>query len=93
MNFRRWFPLTLACWLALCGYGRTQETMKVRAVTVTLVAVPAFDAYFQKGLGVSTFGLKAMRKIGEFCEANAAVIDGSRVPPPAFSARSRESGR
>ena len=45
----------------------------------TFGCVPAFDAYFKKGFGVSTFGRKALRKIGEFYSANAEVIERNRV--------------
>jgi len=45
----------------------------------TFGCVPAFDTYFKKGFGVSTFGPKALRKIGEFYTANAEVIDRNRV--------------
>ncbi len=45
----------------------------------TFGCVPAFDTYFKKGFGVSTFGRKALRKIGEFYTANAEVIERNRV--------------
>lgn len=41
--------------------------------------VPAFDINFKKGFQVSTFGPKALRKIGSFYQENAAVIDKYRV--------------
>jgi hypothetical protein len=41
--------------------------------------VPAFGTYFKKGFGVSTFGSKALRKVGDFYTANAEVIDRNRV--------------
>lgn len=40
--------------------------------------VPAFDTYFVKGFGVSTFGEKALRKISEFYTANRLIIDEHR---------------
>lgn len=42
--------------------------------------VPAFDTYFRKGFGVSQFGPRGLRKIGEFYASNAAVIERHRVP-------------
>lgn len=45
----------------------------------TFGCVPAFDTYFKKGFGVSTFGSKALRKVGEFYRANAEVIERNRV--------------
>lgn len=41
--------------------------------------VPAFDSYFKKGFRVSTFGKKALRRVGEFYAENQAVIDAHRV--------------
>ncbi len=50
----------------------------------TFGCVPAFDTYFKKGFGVSTFGRKALRKIGEFYDANAEVIERNRVQTLGF---------
>lgn len=47
--------------------------------------VPAFDTYFKRGAGVSTFGAKALRKVGEFYSENAEVIDSFMVPTLDFS--------
>lgn len=46
--------------------------------------VPAFDTNFKKGFKVSTFGPKALQKIGTFYEENATVIDRYRVPTLEF---------
>jgi hypothetical protein len=40
--------------------------------------VPAFDTNFKKGFGVATFGRKSLRKVGQFCVENAAVIEAHR---------------
>lgn len=40
--------------------------------------VPAFDTYFKKGFGVSTFGKGSLRLVGEFYRANASIIDQQR---------------
>jgi hypothetical protein len=45
----------------------------------TFGCVPAFDTYFKKGFGVSTFGPTALREVGQFYDANAKVIDRNRV--------------
>lgn len=45
----------------------------------TFGCVPAFDTYFKKGFGAWTFGPKALRRIGEFYNANAEVIERNRV--------------
>lgn len=41
--------------------------------------VPAFDTYFKKGLGVSTFGKKSLLKIEKFYNDNCELIDKHRV--------------
>jgi hypothetical protein len=47
--------------------------------------VPAFDTYFKKGFGVSTFSKGSLRRVGEFYRANAAQIDGLRQPTLDFA--------
>jgi hypothetical protein len=47
--------------------------------------VPAFDTYFKKGFGVSTFSQGALRRVGDFYRANASVIDRLRVPTLDFT--------
>jgi hypothetical protein len=42
--------------------------------------VPAFDTYFKKGFGVSTFGRKSLSKVGRFYQDNSEVIEAHRVP-------------
>lgn len=51
----------------------------------TFGCVPAFDSYFKKGFGVSTFGGKSLRKIAEFYEENAEIIEAHRVPTYDFA--------
>lgn len=47
--------------------------------------VPAFDTYFKKGFGVSTFSKGSLRLVGEFYRANAAQIDALRQPTLDFA--------
>lgn len=47
--------------------------------------VPAFDTYFKKGFGVSTFSKGSLRLIGEFYRANAPIIDQLRQPTLDFT--------
>jgi hypothetical protein len=54
-------------------------TLVTKIMLGTFGGVPAFDRYFKKGLGVSTFGPKALQKIGEFYTEHADVIEGNRV--------------
>lgn len=42
--------------------------------------VPAFDTNFKNGFRVTTFGPKALRKIGAFYQEHAKVIDRYRIP-------------
>lgn len=42
-------------------------------------SVPAFDTNFKRGLRVSTFGPKALRKIGAFYQDHAEAINAYRV--------------
>lgn len=42
--------------------------------------VPAFDTYFKKGLGVSTFGKKSLQKVSAFCDKNKELIEKYRIP-------------
>ncbi len=41
--------------------------------------VPAFDSYFKKGFGMSTFGKQSLEKVAEFYKLNAAIIEKSRL--------------
>jgi hypothetical protein len=47
--------------------------------------VPAFDTYFKKGFGVSTFSKGSLRLVGEFYRANAQIIDQLRRPTLDFA--------
>jgi len=47
--------------------------------------VPAFDTYFKKGFGVSTFGRKALDRVTRFYADNADVIEQHRVPTIDFA--------
>ena len=47
--------------------------------------VPAFDTYFKKGFGVSTFSMGSLRLVGEFYRENASIIDRLRQPTLDFT--------
>lgn len=47
--------------------------------------VPAFDTYFKKGFGVSTFSKGSLGQVGDFYRENAAQIDGLRQPTLDFT--------
>ena len=54
--------------------------------------VPAFDTYFKKGFGISTFSERSLRLVGEFYRANASVIDELRQPTLDFTTGQPTSG-
>ena len=64
-------------------FRQTQPGMSNILVTKIMLGVfgnvPAFDTNFKNGFGVSTFGLKALRKIGTFYHDHSTVIDAYRV--------------
>lgn len=41
--------------------------------------VPAFDTYFKKGFGVSTFNPKSLSRIGQFYSDNKTIIEKYRI--------------
>jgi hypothetical protein len=47
--------------------------------------VPAFDTYFKKGFGVSTFSKGSLRLVGGFYRAHAPIIDQLREPTLDFA--------
>lgn len=47
--------------------------------------VPAFDTNFKAGFGATTFGPKSLRRIGDYYESNAAIIERYRVPTLDFA--------
>jgi hypothetical protein len=47
--------------------------------------VPAFDTYFKRGLGVSTFGRQSLIKVRRFYEDNVQAIEAKRVPTLDFA--------
>src|SRR5216117_2204852 len=55
--------------------------------------VPAFDAYFRKGFGVSTLGRKSLRKIARFNEDHAEAIETHRVPTLDFASGAETARR
>jgi hypothetical protein len=47
--------------------------------------IPAFDTYFKKGFGVSSFSKGSLRLVGDFYRPNASVIDQQRQPTLDFT--------
>jgi hypothetical protein len=68
------------------------DTLVTKTMLGVFGNVPAFDTYFRKGFGVTTFGRKSLRKIGQFYQANREAIDGHRILTLDF-ASGRETSR
>ena len=60
--------------------GLLSEILVTKIMLGVFGSVPAFDQNFKKGFCVSTFGAKALRKIGAFYNQNAELIEKYRVP-------------
>jgi hypothetical protein len=84
---------TAACDLLLDTGRRIRSALDVHAsdILVTKImlgvlgCVPAFDTNFKRGFrGASTFGLVSLRRIAEFYESNAELIDRHRLPTMDF---------
>jgi hypothetical protein len=56
------------------------DTLVTKVMLGAFGCVPAFDAYFRKGFGVSTFSRSALGRVARFFEDKADVIEGYRVP-------------
>ena len=61
------------------GYANNPSDILVTKIMLGVFGnVPAFDTYFKRGFGVSTFGKQALEKIARFYEANKSAIDRYR---------------
>jgi len=58
--------------------GRASDTLVTKVMLGTMGCVPAFDTSFRKGFAVWTFGVKSLRKVGQFYEDNIDVIESHR---------------
>lgn len=61
------------------------DTLVTKVMLGVFGCVPAFDTYFRRGFGVSTFSKGSLRRVGEFYRANAARIDQLRQPTLDFT--------
>lgn len=61
------------------SYSGMSDILVTKIMLGVFGNVPAFDTNFKKGFRVSTFGPKALRKIGTFYEENHAVIEKFRT--------------
>lgn len=60
--------------------GGRSDTLTSKVMLGVFGCVPAFDRYFRKGLGVTSFGRKSLRTIATFYEDNAEAIDRHLEP-------------
>jgi hypothetical protein len=60
---------------ALGRKGDKMDTLATKIMLGVYGNVPAYDQYFCKGLEVSTFGKKSLRKVAEFYAYHRDVID------------------
>ena len=60
--------------------GVASDILVTKVLLGVFGCVPAFDTYFRKGFGVSTFSKGSLRRIGSFYAAHAEEIDGLRQP-------------
>ncbi|WP_176929451.1 DUF7669 domain-containing protein [Lentzea albidocapillata] len=61
------------------------DTLVTKVMLGVFGCVPAFDTYFMKGFGVSTFSKGSLRRVGEFYRATASIIDRQRQPTLDFT--------
>ncbi|MCX6431042.1 MAG: hypothetical protein NTX12_08905 [Actinobacteria bacterium] len=62
------------------GDGVATDILVTKVLLGVFGCVPAFDTYFKKGFGVSTFSKGSLTRIGQFYLANAEEIDALRIP-------------
>jgi hypothetical protein len=60
--------------------GGMSDTLVTKVMLGVFGSVPAFDTNFRNGFGVTSFGAKALRKVGAFHADNAEVLESHRVP-------------
>ncbi len=61
------------------NYGNGPTDILVTKIMLGVFGnVPAFDSFFKKGFGVSTFSQRSLRKISTFYKTNSDLIDNSR---------------
>jgi hypothetical protein len=61
------------------------DILATKIMLAVFANIPAFDNFFKNGLGVSTFGAKALEKVARFYDANSELVDRYRVPTLDFA--------
>jgi hypothetical protein len=59
-------------------HDRASDVLVTKVLLGTMGCVPAFDRYFRKGFRCSTFGPKALRRIGQFYREHTDAIEAGR---------------
>lgn len=65
--------------------GVASDILVTKILLGVFGCVPAFDTYFKKGFGVSTFSKGSLRKVGMFYADHAQEIEGLRQPTIDFA--------
>lgn len=60
------------------------DTLVTKIILGVFGSVPAFDAYFKLGFGVTTFGRRSLDMIANFYRAHSDEIESARVPTLTF---------
>jgi len=68
--------------------GGASDTLITKVMLGVFGSVPAFDTLFKRGLGVATFGPKALRAVSRFYTEFADLIEKYRVPTLGFNSGS-----
>lgn len=64
----------------ILDYGNGPSDILVTKIMLGVFGnVPAFDSYFKRGFGVSTFTRQALEKVAEFYKVNEAIIEKNRL--------------
>jgi len=61
------------------------STLATKVMLGVFGNIPAFDTNFRRGFAASTFGPKSFRRIGEFYQEHAEVIESHRIPTLDFA--------
>lgn len=69
---------SFASTLGAALHDRASATLVTKVMLGTMGCVPAFDDFFKKGLRVSTFGPKALRRIAQIYRDHADIVDQHR---------------
>lgn len=84
-NIRRILEFKKTLFKAFVPAGKASNILITKIILGTFGNVPAFDQFFKKGLGVSTFGQQALEKVANFYQVNKDIIEKYRRPTIDFN--------